>query len=173
MSKKSSSRSRITPAARTIVALAIAVVLAPSVLAIEPTALPEFQVTTAEGHAAKSAELISGKENTLIIYVQAKSHYCDQLLKMLTRKEYPNVAPHAVIIVQGTLDDLKAMRAQYSDLSTASWYSDSSRKAFTQLKLHGVPVIVGVNQQKIQWSLNGILPDDKILKSILNSWTKS
>ncbi len=139
------------------------------VLAINPIPMPDFQLTTLDGESIKSAEL-PAKGSWLLVYVQATSHYSDQLLKSFSKDRYPSLPANAVFIVGGTPDDAKATKAKYADLSSATWYADPSKAAFSQLKLHGVPVILGVRDQKLQWSINGILQDYKTMQSILSSW---
>ena len=138
-------------------------------LAVEPVPLPNFQLTTGDGQTVKTADL-PAKGNWLLIYVQPKSQFSDNLLKLLKREQYPNLEQNAVIIVGGAVDDMKAMQSKYTELSLAAWYADTAKNAFTQLKLHGVPVVLGIKQQTIQWSLNGVLPDTNVSKSVLNSW---
>jgi len=62
------------------------------------------------------------------------------------------------------------LQAKYPDLAAASWYADPTRNAFAQMKLRGVPTVVGVNQQTMKWSVNGVIPDPGTFKAILNSW---
>jgi AhpC/TSA family len=140
-----------------------------TLLAIDPLPMPDFQLSSLDGQSVKSSDLPSSG-SWLIVYIQPTSHYCDQLVKSLTKERFPNLATHTVFIVGGTVEDAKAAKAKYDELSTASWYADPSRTAFSQLKLHGVPVVLGVRDKTIQWSLNGILSDDKVFQSILNSW---
>ncbi|HEY6971184.1 MAG TPA: redoxin domain-containing protein [Candidatus Angelobacter sp.] len=138
-------------------------------VAVEPVPLPAFQLTAGDGTTVKSADLPS-KGNWVLIYVQPKSQFSDSLLKALKREQYPNLEQHAVIIVGGNVDDLKSIQSKYTDLTQATWYADADKSAYTQLKLHGAPVVLGIKQQIIQWSLNGVLPDTNVSRSVLNSW---
>jgi hypothetical protein len=70
----------------------------------------------------------------------------------------------------GTAEEAKALKAAYPDLATARWYADNSRNAFSKLKLHGVPVIVGLNKKVMLWNINGVLTDLNTEKSIVNTW---
>jgi hypothetical protein len=137
--------------------------------AVDPVTLPDLQLTSVDNQPIKTADLPS-KGNWLLIYVQPKSQYSDNLLKLFKREQYPGLEQHAVIIVGGSLDDMKAMKSRYSELDQAAWYADTAKGAFALLKLHGVPVIVGVKQQTIEWSLNGVLSDINVAKSIVNTW---
>jgi hypothetical protein len=143
-----------------------------SLLAGNPSPMPDFQLTSLDGQTIKSADLPSSG-SWLLIYIQPTSHYSDQLAKSLTKERFPNLPSRAVFVVAGSVDDAKAVKARYEALSSAAWYADPSKAAFTQLKLHGVPVVLGVLGKTIQWNLNGLLSDDKTFQSILNSWITS
>jgi hypothetical protein len=155
-----------------IVAGAIAVLcLVTLAAALDPVAIPELQLTSIDNAPIKTSDLPS-KGNWVLIYVQPKSQFSDNLLRLLKREQYPSLEQHAIIIVGGGLDDLKAVKAKYPELDKATWYADTTKSAFTQLKLHGVPVVLGVKDQIIQWSLNGILSDVNVAKSIVNTWVQ-
>ena len=155
-----------------LVAGAIAVLcLVTLAAALDPVAIPELQLTSIDNAPIKTSDLPS-KGNWVLIYVQPKSQFSDNLLRLLKREQYPSLEQHAIIIVGGGLDDLKAVKAKYPELDKATWYADTTKSAFTQLKLHGVPVVLGVKDQIIQWSLNGILSDVNVAKSIVNTWVQ-
>lgn len=155
-----------------IVAGAIALVcLVTLAAALDPVAIPELQLTSIDNASIKTSDLPS-KGNWVLIYVQPKSQFSDNLLRLLKREQYPSLEQHAIIVVGGTLDDLKVLKAKYAELDKATWYADTTKSAFTLLKLHGVPVILGVKDQIIQWSLNGVLSDVNVAKSIVNTWVQ-
>jgi len=137
--------------------------------AVDPVPLPALQLTSADGQPIQNTDLPS-KGNWLLIYVQPKSQFSDNLLRLFKREQYPSLEQHAVVVVGGTVDDLKAVKAKYPELDQATWYADTTKGAYTQLKLHGVPVVLGIKQQTIEWSLNGVLADVNVAKSIVNSW---
>ena len=154
-----------------VAAILAALCLVSLAAALDPMPLPDLQLTSIDNQPVKTADL-PAKGNWLLIYIQPKSQFSDNLLRQFKREQYPALEQHAIIIVGGTLDDLKAMKTKYAELSQATWYADTSKTAFTQLKLHGVPVVLGIKQQTIQWSLNGVLPDVNVSKSIVNSWVQ-
>lgn len=144
--------------------------LVTSLWAMDPVPLPAFAViNTADGQTVKSSDLPS-KGNWLLIYVTPKSHFCDEMLKSMKKDQYPDLPLNAIFIVGSTLDETRAMQAKYPDLAGAFWYADPTRAALAQMKLHGVPVVVGMNQQTMKWIVNGVIPDPKNFKAILNSW---
>jgi hypothetical protein len=89
---------------------------------------------------------------------------------LLKKDQYPTLAQHAVIIVGGSVDELKTAQTRFPELSSATWYADPNKSAFSLMKLTGAPMILGIKQQTISWSLSGILSDVNVAKSILNTW---
>jgi hypothetical protein len=155
-----------------IVAVAVAVLcLMALAAALDPVPIPELQLTSIDNLPIKTSDLPS-KGNWVLIYVQPKSQFSDNLLRQFKREQYPGLEQHAILLVGGGVDDLKAMKAKYAELDQATWYADTTKTAFTQLKLHGVPVVLGVKQQTIEWSLNGVLSDVSVAKSIVNTWIR-
>lgn len=137
--------------------------------AMDPVPLPAFEVTGVDGQVVKSSDL-PNRGNWLLIYVTPQSHFCDLMLKSMKKDQYPDLPLNAIFIVGGSMDEVKALQAKYPDLATAAWYADPTRAAFTQMKLHGVPSVVGINQQTMKWIVNGVIPDPGAFKAILNSW---
>jgi hypothetical protein len=138
-------------------------------VAVEPVPLPDIQLTAADGSTVKSSALPTSG-NWLIIYIQPRNQFSDNLLRLLKKDQYPTLAAHAVIIIGGSTDDLKTAQARFPDLASATWYADTNRSAFTLMKLTGAPMILGIKQRIISWSLSGVLSDVNVAKSILNTW---
>jgi hypothetical protein len=149
--------------------LAIAFLLSMTAVAVEPVPLPDIQLTAANGSTVKSTALPS-QGNWLIIYVQPRNQFSDSLLRLFKKDQYPTLAQHAVIIVGGSIDDLKNAQTRFPELADATWYADTNRSAFALMKLTGVPMILGIKQRTISWSLSGILADVNVAKSIVNTW---
>jgi len=151
-----------------LVCAAVFVVVA-NLPAIEPVPLPALQLIGMDGQTVKTSDLPS-KGNWLLIYVNPKSHFCDEMLKIMKKDQYPDLPANAVFLVAGTVDDAKALQAKYPDLAPASWYADPDRDAFVRLKLHGMPTVIGINQQTMKWTVNGVVPDPNTFKAILTGW---
>ncbi|MCU1332543.1 MAG: hypothetical protein JWM08_1535 [Candidatus Angelobacter sp.] len=139
--------------------------------AVEPVPLPDIQLTAADGSTVKSNALPS-QGNWLIIYIQPRNQFSDNLLRTLKRDQYPTLAQHAVIIVGGSIEDLKIAQMRFPELAQATWYADTNKSAFGLMKLTGAPMILGIKQRTITWSLSGILSDVNVAKSILNTWVE-
>jgi len=142
---------------------------AATAVAVEPVPLPDFQLTAADGSVIKSAALPT-QGNWLIVYVQPRNQFSDNLLKLFKKDQYPALAQHAVIVVSGSTDDMKAAQTRFPELALATWYADTDKSAFGLMKLTGAPMILGIKQHTIAWSLSGILADVNVAKSILNTW---
>ena len=151
------------------ITLGIVFLLSMIAVAVEPVPLPDIQLTAADGSTVKSSALPT-TGNWFIIYIQPRNQFSDNLLRLLKKDDYPTLAAHAVIIIGGTTDDLKTAQARFPDLASATWYADTNRSAFTLMKLTGAPMILGIKQRTISWSLSGVLSDVNVAKSILNTW---
>jgi hypothetical protein len=151
------------------VTLGMAFLLSMVAGAVEPVPLPDIQLTAADGTTIKSTALPS-QGNWLMIYIQPRNQFSDNLLRLFKKDQYPTLAQHAVIIVGGSVDDLKNAQARFPELALATWYADTNRSAFGLMKLTGAPMILGIKQRTIAWSLSGILADVNVAKSIVNTW---
>lgn len=151
------------------ITLGMVFLLSMMAVAVEPVPLPDIQLTAADGSTVKSSALPTAG-NWFIIYIQPRNQFSDNLLRLLKKDDYPTLAAHAVIIVGGSTDDLKTAQARFPDLASATWYADTNRSAFTLMKLTGAPMILGIKQRTISWSLSGVLSDVNVAKSILNTW---
>ena len=151
------------------VTLGMVFLLSTMAAAVDPAPLPDIQLTAADGATVKSNALPS-QGNWLIIYIQARNQFSDNLLRLFKKDQYPTLAQHAVIIVGGSVDDFKSAQTRFPELAAATWYADTNRSAFGLMKLTGAPRILGIRQRTIAWSLSGILADVNVAKSILNTW---
>jgi hypothetical protein len=148
---------------------ALVLILFSSLWAMEPAPLPALQLTGLDGQPITTGNLPK-QGNWLLIYVTPKSHFCDEMLKLMKKDQYPTLVTDAVFVVGGSVDDAKSMQAKYPDLAAATWYADPNRVAINLLKLRGVPTVIGINQQTMKWMVNGVIPDPDNFKAILNSW---
>jgi hypothetical protein len=139
--------------------------------------LPDFSVTDPAGGTVESGQF-SRKGKWILIYMNADCRACDSLLRALTPgavtpKEALPRAKQVVILV-GRLgpSQLKGFAALYPGLQQASWYADLEQKAFTKLKLAGAPVAVGLQDSRIEWSLDEPHAAANFHKSALRTWLK-
>ena len=132
--------------------------------------MPNFDVQALDGHTVHSADWpLQGK--WLVIYVEPRCQACVALLGRLVAQDYPQL-PASTIVVAGGMqpDDVKTFQKRFADLAGAQWFADPSKNASSIFKLQGAPVTFGIQNRTVQWSISGILPDPKHLRSALNTW---
>ena len=138
--------------------------------AVAPAPLPSFSVQGLDGSTVSTATWPL-KGNSVLIYVEGNCQPCATLLGRLLKKDYPQLASHATIVVGG-LDPAgtKALLQLYPDLSSAIWYADPPRAAVSALSLQGAPVTMGLKGNVVQWVWSGVMQDPTRQRSILNTW---
>jgi hypothetical protein len=155
-----------------LAAVAIALAGVAAVRASQPVPLPDFEVTSLEGTPIQSRSGLPASGKWLMVYVHPNCKPCDKLLSLVKQEEHPGLPPVMVIIVGGVDQaTAAATRAKLKDLTDAQWYTDKSGKAWAALKMSGVPMVFGVRDKTIEWSLSGVLSSDAQVTSILASWT--
>ncbi|SRR6266481_2139638 len=152
-----------------VVLLSVIASLPGNLLAMVPTPLPALRLTSANGQLVTNQGL-PNKGNWLLVYVHPRSHFCDDMLKLLQTNDSPSPVAGMVIVVDGSIDDLQGLQAKYPNLAGAAWYADLNHEAFGALKLRGFPVVIGVTQQTMEWMLHGVVPDPDSFRSALNNW---
>ena len=138
-----------------------------------PAPLPDFQLSKVDGTTVSSKQLTSQKK-WLLIFTLADCPGCDTLLRVINKNENPDLPVHVVVVVGGAVPaKVQDMSKKFPDLLEAAWYADPSKTGVSQLKLRGLPAVVGMQQDMIMWSTMGILSGDTVkMKSILVSWCK-
>lgn len=136
-----------------------------------PTPFPAFQIVSSANQTISTSQLPSS-DRWLLIYIQPQCGTCQSVLKLLlNQNQLPTVLPKTIVLVGGAgADKVSSIASTYPDLPVAQWYGDPQRNGVSQLALTGAPVIFGLHQGNIQWTLAGALPDTDKFKSILTSW---
>jgi hypothetical protein len=135
----------------------------------EPRPLPAFTVAGLDGAAASSATLVR-EGQWLLVYVRPHSGPARTVLTALQKGRPGPAASKVVVVVGGTAGGARALAAEFVGLKDAAWYVDTSEEAFRALGLAGVPVVLGLRDGGIEWSLAGVTPDGKRLAALLSSW---
>jgi hypothetical protein len=142
-----------------------------AVVHAQPTAraFPEFVVYDAT--AAPVSSTTFAVKRSVVIYLKPACRSCDQLLAALSRIEEPAFASHLVIIVGASVGEATAfsVRAIPKQLHSATWFADSQGHAWSALELKGLPVLMGVEGQRIDWRLAGA-PPGHLLESVVRTW---
>lgn len=139
--------------------------------AIERRPLPTFQVAALDGTAVASPQLAVGGQ-WLLVYVAPGCAPCDRLLAAFKAWQTPDLLARTVIVVGGTTDGAKAYLAAAlpPEVSAIRSYADPLASAWTSLQLTGTPVIIGVKDGAVNWSISGVLNDPRALESAVKTW---
>jgi hypothetical protein len=132
--------------------------------------LPNFAVADANGEAVPSATFAAARR-VLLVYARPDCRACDQLLTVLARSGEPELAARLIVIVPGSVDDTKTFvsKSLPQELQGAAVYTDTRGEAWDALHLQGVPVMMGIEGPRIDWTLSGAL-DRRLLESAVRSW---
>lgn len=154
--------------ARLLVCLSLVAGPAANATAAPPTPLPGFELTSLEGEWVPSASLIRDGR-WLLVYVSPHSGTSAPLLQALAGTTAAS-GPRLAIVVAAEAAAAKAMASSFEGRLAADWYADPTGAARQALGLTGVPVVLGLQGDGIQWTLSGGLADRRTLRSILVSW---
>jgi hypothetical protein len=132
--------------------------------------LPSFTVYDAAGMPTASATL-AVERRAVIVYVRPGCRPCDRLLGTLGRIDDPALAARVVLVIAAPVADAGAFAARSlpSGLEGAVWYADAGGEAWSALELKGLPVMLGVGGQRIEWTLGGAA-DPRLVESVVRSW---
>ena len=156
-------------AVRTIAALLLPLAAAASARAIERGPLPVFELQTAGGRATTSDRLVHPGP-WLIIVVRPQCPPCAAVLRSLAAAEQPAVRERTVIISLGDRAALSEWTGRFPAAAGAQWFADGSGAAAAALKVENAPLIFGLRDRTIEWSVGGVFSDSADIRSIASSW---
>src|SRR4029453_5387744 len=144
--------------------------LAPRPLqAIERKALPDFPIASLDGATAQSGAMVAAGP-WLLIYLQQGCAAGDTLVQLLA-DEHARLEGRIAIVIGGVnAADAAKLAANFPTLAAARWYADQSNALSRALPAAGVPVVYGLRENMVEWSLNGVVPDAATSKTTLLSW---
>jgi len=154
-------------------AAAVALLLAVQVWAANPfpMAMPDFQIARPDGTTVSTTQIPqTGK--WFLIYTKQNCAGCDRFLRLFGKAENQLLPSHIAIVVSGaTPDRITETAGKFPDLADATWYADPSQTGIPPLQIKGMPIIFGVNDSTLAWSIMGVPSSDTArLKAILKSW---
>jgi hypothetical protein len=140
-------------------------------LAIEERPLPAFSVTRVDGAAVASTDLIAAPQYVLM-YLAPNCRPCDSLLALARDAQTPQFASRTVVLVRADAKGAGDYVAQHTpaDAGPVTWYADANDQAFKALRLTGTPVLIGVRQGRVIWSISGVLNDASTVQSVVRTW---
>jgi hypothetical protein len=132
-----------------------------------PVPLPTMSLPGLQGQfVATSTWGVPGQ--WLLVYIRPNCRACDSALRLINA----NAASKVVIVGAMPVTELKKVAANYTALSGATWYSDSSNQLAALLNFTGSPVTFGVRNRSIFWNINGVLQDQDQNRTILEGWVR-
>lgn len=133
-------------------------------------ALPALSLTTLDG-ASVAREIVARPGRWLLVYLLPQSAACRALVGQL---EPLSVSAGARIVVIAGPDAAQAtaLVQAHPALASATVLLDPSNVSFQVLGLKGVPMVFGMRDTAIQWTLGGTLTDARTVASILETWLR-
>ena len=149
--------------------LMLLIALADHAMAMAPVPLPAVSLTNGSGETISAAQI--GKENrVLLVLVRRSFPGSDRLLSYLNGLN-PELTAGRVIIIASGADEklLRTLSSRFKNLSTAVWYLDRDEHLMKQLGIQATPVVIGVRNATVSWSIVGML-DEKKMEGLLRGW---
>ena len=133
--------------------------------------LPDFAVVDGNGQTIASTSFAAATRRIVLVYARPDCRACDQLLTALARSGAPGLETQLVVIVAASVDDTKAFvsKSLPQELQGAAVYADAQGEGWEALQLQGVPVMMGIEGSRIEWTLSGA-PDRRLIESAVRSW---
>ena len=131
--------------------------------------LPAFTVVTPAGQAVDSGHLTTS-ERWLLVYVSPASVASDRLLPALEEWASADGA-RVVIVTAGPAVSIDThVRARLSTQSLTAVYADTDGGVGRALALTSVPALVGIERGVVQWIVQGVLNDPRMVEPVVRSW---
>jgi hypothetical protein len=154
-------------------ALLLTVLVASGASARAAGPLPSLDLFAADGSRTETARLPIASGKWIFIYVRPHHRASDELLTRLSGPRYAGVPQRTVIVLAGVkADGLAAFQAKYPALAGAVWYVDPVKMTGAALKLSSAPIILGVDDHDVRWTLNGLPYNVAWTRSLLRSWVR-
>jgi hypothetical protein len=162
----------ISSRTRAIAAVAgLALLLSPSLSATERKPLPQFSVLSLSDQFVDSSTFVL-QRNWLMLLVRPDCAPCDRLLAAIPREFEGWPSRVVVIVIDADLAATAAYAARFPDLSGARWYADQSRQSYAVSTLPGTPIMFGLRNNVLEWSLVGLAPDVQTARSAMTTWLR-
>ena len=132
--------------------------------------LPDFAVVDVNGENIASATF-AAERRIVLVYARPNCRACDQLFTVLAKSGAPGLEARLVLIVAASVDDTKAFvsKSLPQELQGATVYADANGEGWNAFHLQGVPVMMGIEGPRIDWTLSGA-PDRRLLESAVRTW---
>lgn len=133
--------------------------------------LPTFSVL-APGGAAVSSVQLSPTPQWVLVYLTPGQKSSDDLVKALAGWQLPPA--RIVVIARASLTDARAYveRASPAGPAPVAWYADTTDAAWHALQVRSTPMLSGVRDGALQWTISGVLNDPAMVEPVIRSWVR-
>jgi hypothetical protein len=133
--------------------------------------LPAFSVLAPGGGAVASPQL-SPAPQWVLLYVTPGQRPCDDLLETLAGWQLPPA--RIVVIARASLTDARTYveRASPAVPAPVTWYADANDAAWQALQVRSTPMLMGVRDGALQWTISGVLNDPSMVEPVIRSWVR-
>lgn len=140
---------------------------ATSMRAAERQPWPKVELVAADGSTVAS-DRVARAGTWIVVYVSADCAACDPVLTSVTR--LGEAAARTVVVVAGDAQALSKVTAAYTTLADVTWLADPSQALAVPLRAQSVPIIVGMRDRTIEWTIAGVLANQAEIGTVLASW---
>ena len=145
----------------------LALALMPGGALAQSRPLPAFTVVSATGVVVSSSQL-HGAGRWLLVYVAPDAVTSERLLRSLEEWVATDGA-RVVVIVAGDTPAAQQIRSLPAP-SAAAVYADPDGNAARALGVSSVPALAGVASGALDWLVQGVLNDPRMVEPIVRSW---
>lgn len=134
--------------------------------------LPAFSVVTPAGVPTVSTQL-GGSGRWLLIYVKPHCVSCDRLLTALdTWGVLQQGAARVVVVVADSPESLEARVRPLMATSgqAVQLYADATAQAAAALGVGRAPLLIGVEDGLVDWTVAGVLNDPHAVETVVRNW---
>jgi hypothetical protein len=133
--------------------------------------MPSFTVTRLDGASVDSARL-TAEAQYVLLYVTPDCRPCDRLLALIRSANSPQFTSRVVVLVSGEANSAAryVSRQIPAEAGPVTWYADADGGAYSALRLTGAPVLIGVKNSQVMWSVAGVLNDASTVESVVRTW---
>jgi len=147
----------------------ILIVLIQLAHAKKPAPSPDFTITTPDGKTIKSDQLKLPNQ-WLLVYVEPNSRFSNSVLNDLKDQQQATANQKMIVIVGAQPADAKATLDRFPHMKSVNWYADPKHDALSKMQIAGIPCVLGMKDNVVEWRFTGTHPKPGHLHSILKTW---
>lgn len=109
-----------------------------------------------------------------LIYTKPQCKPCAQQLQLLKAASDAGFAKRIVIVGAGmSVQEIQSLQRSTPHLQQARWLTDLPQGVPRLLRLRGTPVLLGIRANRLEWTLNGVPPNQDLLRNSVLSWLRT